>query len=80
MCGMILYHNDLYSLSCVFFLPLGLRKGIKKNPTKLIEYKSYTTTNHERFFLSHIFVNFLFSYISCWKEEKVPYKTNKKLF
>lgn len=32
MCGMILYHNDLYSLSCVFFLPLSLRKGIKKNP------------------------------------------------
>lgn len=80
MCGMILYHNDLYSLSCVFFFTPEPSQRDKKKPTKLIEYKSYTTTNHERFFLSHIFVNFLFSYISCWKEEKVPYKTNKKLF
>lgn len=32
MCGMILYHNDLYSLSCVFFYPWAFAKGYKKNP------------------------------------------------
>lgn len=32
MCGMILYHNDLYSLSCVFFFTPEPSQRDKKNP------------------------------------------------